>query len=121
MAINYDKTKAILITTCQKLHTLPVKELNVIVKGMVLENVKQEKLLLGLAVDQNLSWNSHITKVHKTISMLLACFRRINPFLPTDTQIKFCNPFILPHFDYCSIVWGSANLDRLFNLQKRTA
>ncbi len=27
MAISYDKTKAILITTCQKLHTLPVKEL----------------------------------------------------------------------------------------------
>ncbi len=25
MAINYDKTKAILITACQKLHTLPVK------------------------------------------------------------------------------------------------
>ncbi len=53
MAINYDKTKTILITTCQKLH-FPVKELNITVKGKVLENVKQEKLL-GLVVDQNLS------------------------------------------------------------------
>ncbi len=32
MAINYDKTNAILITTCQKLHTLPVKELNITFK-----------------------------------------------------------------------------------------
>ncbi len=62
----------------------------------------------GLVVDQNwlssrpnLSWNSHITKVHKTVSMLLARFRRIKPFLPTDAGIKFCNAFILPHFDYC--------------------
>ncbi len=55
---------AILITTCQKLHTLPVKELNITVKGTVLENVKHEKLL-GLVVDQNLSWNSHITRVRK--------------------------------------------------------
>ncbi len=50
MAIDYDKTKAILITTCQKLHTLPVKELNITVKGKVLENVKEEKLL-SLVVD----------------------------------------------------------------------
>ncbi len=83
IAINNEKTKAILIITCQKLCTLPVKELNITVKGKVLENVKHEKLL-GLVVDQNLSWNSHITKVHKTVSMLLAHFRRIKPFLPTD-------------------------------------
>ncbi len=74
MAINYNKAKAILITTCQKLHTLPVNELNITVKGKVLENVRQEKLL-GLVVDQNISWNSHITKVHKTVSILLANFR----------------------------------------------
>ncbi len=61
MAINYDKTKAILITTYQKLHTLPVKELNITVKGKVWKNVKQEKLL-GLVVDQNLSWNSILPK-----------------------------------------------------------
>ncbi len=35
MATNYDKAKAILITTCQKLHTLPLKELNITVKGNV--------------------------------------------------------------------------------------
>ncbi len=120
MAINYDKPKAILITTCRKLHKLPVNQLNITVKGKVLENIKQEKLL-SLVVDQNLSWNSHITKVHKTVSMLLARFRRIKPFLPTDARIKFCCAFILHHFDYCSTVWGSTNLDRLFKLQKRTA
>ncbi len=114
------KQNAILITTCQKLQTLPVKELNISVKGKVLQNIKQEKLL-GLVVDQNVSCNSNITKVHKTISMLLARIRCIKPFLPTDARIKFCNAFILPHFDYFTTIWGSANLDRLFKLQKRTA
>ncbi len=46
MAINYDKTKAFLITTCQKLHTLPVKQLNINIKGKVLENVKKENYLV---------------------------------------------------------------------------
>ncbi len=95
MAINYDKTKAILITTCQKLHTLPVKELNITVKRKILENVKQEKLL-GLIVDQNLSWNSHMTKVRKTVSMLLARFRRIKPFLPTDAELNSAMPLFSP-------------------------
>ncbi len=93
MAINYDKPKAILKTTSQKLHNVPVNELNNTVTGNVLQNVKQEKLL-GLVVDQNLSWNSHITKVDKTI--LLARFRCIKPFLPTDARVKFCNAFIRP-------------------------
>ncbi len=69
----------------------------------LLTMTKQEKLL-DLVVDQNLSSNFHITKVHKTISMLLARFRRIKPFIPTHARIKFCNAFILSHFDYCSIV-----------------
>ncbi len=44
MDINYNKTKAILIATfaCQKLYILPVKKLNITVKGKVLENVKRK-------------------------------------------------------------------------------
>ncbi len=43
MAINYDKTKAILITTCQQLHTLPVKDVNITVKGTVFGKCKTGK------------------------------------------------------------------------------
>ncbi len=50
MSINYDKTNAILITIYQKLHTLPVKELNITVKGKVLENVKQTKIFPGIPI-----------------------------------------------------------------------
>ncbi len=46
IVINYNKTKAILITTCQKLYSLPGKELNITVKGKVLENVKKKKKYL---------------------------------------------------------------------------
>ncbi len=38
-----------------------VNDLNITVKGNVLENVKKEKLI-GLVLDQNLSWNYHIHK-----------------------------------------------------------
>ena len=120
MAINYEKTNTMLITTNQKLHTLPVQEINITVNGKQLENVQKVKLL-GVVVDQHLTWKDHVDKVHKTVSMILARFRSIKPFLPTYAQIQFCQAFILPHLDFCSTVWGSTNLERLHKLQKRTA
>ncbi len=46
--------------------------------------------LLSVVVDQNLSWRLNMDDVHKTVSILLACFRHVKPFLPTDAWIKFC-------------------------------
>ncbi len=109
-----------LISTYQKICRLAKTTLNIKVQGEQLENVTSEKLL-GVIVDQNLSWKGHVDKVHKTVSMLLAKFRRIKPFLPTDARIRYVQAFIFPHLDYCSTVWGSAQLDRLYKLQKRAA
>jgi hypothetical protein len=120
MVINFDKPNAMLLTTYQKLHTLPVKEISVKMNDTKLDTVKKEKLL-GMSVDQHLTWKDHVDKVHKTISMVLACFCQIKPFLPTEACIKYCQAFIFPHFDYCSTVWGSTNIERLYKLQKRTA
>ncbi len=66
-------------------------------------------------------WKTHTDKVHWTISMILARFRQINPFFATDARIKFCQAFVFPHLAYCSCIWGSTQLGRLFKLQKRAA
>ncbi len=116
-AINYDKTKVMLLTTYQKYHTLPVKEIKITINNKTLENIKQQKLL-GIVVDQNLSWKQYIDNFHKTVSMLLVCFRCVKPFLPTNGHITFCKAFI---FHIWSTVVQSANLDRLYKLQKRAA
>ncbi len=84
---------------------------------MMLESI----YILAVNIDQNMSWKPHTVKVHRIISMILARFRRIKPFLPTDARIKFCQAFVFPYLDYCSCIWGSAQLGRLFKLQKRAA
>ncbi len=109
-----------LITTYQKLHKLLVKNINITVNNQGLESVTSEKLL-GVVVEQNLTWKGHVDKVHRTVSMLLSKFRCIKPFLPTDARIKYCQAFIFPHLDYCSTVLGSTQLQRLYKLQKRAA
>ena len=120
MAKNAEKTKCMLITTYQKLYRLPVKELEVTIENMQLKNIQHEKLL-GVVIDQHLCWKQHVDKVHRTVSMLLARFRQIKPFLPTDARVKYVKAFIFPHFDYCCTIWGSANVEKLYKLQKRAA
>ncbi len=109
-----------LITTYQKYYKLSIKQLHVFIRDYKLKFFRVEKVL-GLSIDQNLTWKSHTHKVFKTVSIVFAKFRQIKPFLPVDAQIKFCQAFMFPHLDYCSRVWGSAQLERLFKLQKRAA
>ncbi len=40
------------------------------VNNQALESVTSEKLL-GVVLDQNLTWKGHVDKVHRTVSMLL--------------------------------------------------
>ncbi len=71
--------------------------------NQALECVTSEKLL-GVVVDQNLTWKGHVDKVHRTVSMLLSKFWCMKPFLSTDARIKYYTAYMFPHLDYCSTV-----------------
>ncbi len=88
------------------------KNINITVNNQALESVT------SVVVDQNLIWKGHVDKVHRTVSMLLSKFWHIIPFRPTDAHIEYCQAFIFPHLDYCSTVWGSTQLQKLYKLQK---
>ncbi len=120
MVSNTDKTKAMIITTYQRYNHLNIKELSILLGENFIQNVKVEKLM-GVKVDQNLSWRAHIDKVYSTVSVILARFRQVKPLLPTYARIRFVQAFSFPHFQYCSCVWGSVNLEKLFKLQKWAA
>ncbi len=63
-----------------------MKQLQIYINDQELENMRVE-MLLGVNIDQNMSWKPHTDKVHRTISMILGRFRQIKPFLPTDARI----------------------------------
>jgi hypothetical protein len=76
---------------------------------------------LGVTLDASLNFDDHVahvcSKISKAIGILKYC-----KFLPTPVLITMYNAIILPHFDYCSTVWGSTtqkNLTRLQRLQSR--
>ncbi len=55
MAVNQDKSKAMLITTYQNDTRLEIKELNLTYDDSKLQNVDSENLV-GIKIDKHLSW-----------------------------------------------------------------
>ncbi len=67
MAVNQDKSKAMLITTYQKATRLETKELNVTYDGIELQNVDNENWF-GIKNDKDLSWKDQVDKVANKVS-----------------------------------------------------
>ena len=111
MHINYTKTTCMVMGTRQGLLDLPV-----------ISNVSQQ--LLGLLIDNKLTFSAHIDSLCSTLSSKISLLRQLSAYVTADVFKKFYQGYILPLIDYGSIAWSetsSANIERIFKLQKRAA
>ena len=123
--MNTAKTEFMLIALRQKLSTLSSQP------ELSIHNVHIEKVTsvksLGIFIDENLPWQTHIDKLSKKITSGIGAIKRIRDFVPTLTLRCIHNALIQSHFDYCNIVWcnngnyGKTLSDRLQKLQNRAA
>ncbi len=123
MLANASKTKAMLITTWQNRASLPEQDriLNINLNDIQLDNVENDKLL-GVHINNNLSWENHINSVLSKVNRNIVHLRRIKSYLTVDVRQMFFNANILPHLDYCTIIWGnSPHINKLLKAQKRAA
>ncbi len=109
MLANASKTKTMLITTWQKRASLPEQDriLKVTLNYNQLDNVENDKLL-GVHISNNLSWENHINSVLSKVNRNIPLLRRIKSYLTIDVRKMFFNANILPHLDYCTIIWGNS-------------
>ena len=73
--------------------------------------------LLGVQVDNKLSWSDHAANVAKSFASKLSLLRRMR-FLPQKQLEDFYTKVILPSVTYGLTVWGSCNKTHLKNLEK---
>ena len=73
--------------------------------------------LLGVQVDNKLSWSDHSANVAKSFASKLSLLRRMR-FLPRKQLEDFYTKVILPLVTYGLIVRGSCNETHLNNLEK---
>ena len=122
MVLNPNKTKSMLITTRQR-HNRYNPKLNLSVNQIKINQVQEHKLL-GVVIDESLTWKQHINHVSKKLSKNIYLLNRLKNILDKDTKILFYNAFIKSHIDYCSTVWDNTskqNIQKLISLQRRAS
>ena len=121
MLLNTEKTKVMLITTLQKHLHLHDNILNLTFNNDTLKNVDNDKVL-GVHIDNNLTWSIHIQFIVKKISSNMWLLSKLKEYLSLGHRVQFYKTYIQLHIDYCSTVWGGtshSNLNRIYRLQKR--
>ena len=114
LTVNWSKTKAMVITNKQ------VPELKTLVLGNYKVEVVDNFKLLGVFIDEKLSFQKHIDHVVKSVNAKLFSFKKLF-FLSQNVKTQFFKSFILPHFDYCvslNIYFSKSiinQLERLYN------
>ena len=117
LALNATKTEFMLIGSRQRLSTLS-DTLELSIKNAPIEQVPSVKSL-GIYIDENLRWHSHIDKLCKKIASAIGAIKRVKPFVPQSTLLDIYNSLAQPHFDYCSLVWGNCGKTLSNKLQNR--
>lgn len=121
LPINFDKTTSMTVGTRQRLSNCQKLEINIDNNSIV--SVNKQKLL-GVYIDENLLWTSHIDYLCSTISSRISLLNQLAKYVPMKIQKIYYQSYILPLLDYGSNTWGTTykiNIDRLNKLQKRAA
>ena len=74
--------------------------------------------LLGVLIDDNLSFNEHVSKLCvKTVRQTNA-LRRIVRYIPNECRLNTYQAFISSDFNYCDIVWHFCNNRSTYMIEK---
>ena len=82
----------------------------------------RECKFLGIIIDENLSWRSHIAYLKKKLAKSLGILNKARQSLGRPSLLSLYNSMFLPYISYCIIIWGCASdtvLLPVLKLQKR--
>jgi hypothetical protein len=122
MVLHPDKTKSMVIATRQK-HQRQQLELKLKIKSTCIEQVQEHKVL-GVVLDSEMNWHSHINNVNKHLSRNLYLLYQLKPYVETEARLSFFYAHILSYINYASNIWcgASANHVKLMqSLHRRAA
>ena len=116
MCLHPNKTKYMIITSRQKRQNIPISLPQLHIGNDILEEVETHKVL-GLTIDNNLSWGPHVSNLCKKVAQQLYQMSKLKHFLDMHSRKLFFNAFIQSNIDYASTIWDSSSENILKPLQ----
>lgn len=81
--------------------------------------VKNSTNLLGVPIDKDLSFNSHISQICVKFNKQFSVLKRFKNIITSNVMLRLYKAFILPHLQYNFLIWhvsGTRNCDKLESL-----
>ena len=102
------------------MHNKSVSYPDLQINGNKIERVTEFNFL-GLVLQSNVSWNKHINHISLKVSKAIGIIHRLNSVYPLSVLLTLYNTLVLPHFNYCILLWGSVvkKNHHLYLLQKK--
>ena len=114
MSLHPGKTTWMLVTTRQKRQNLTVSLPTIRMHNQVIEETTSHKVL-GIIIDNNLSWSNHISYLRKVTSSKVFQLSKVKHFLNFHAR-NFFHAHIQACPDYGSTLWDSACVSTLKSL-----
>ena len=102
LKLNTRKTQLLLLGRRRREKELG--QVNVSLGEEVIERSRSVKCL-GVVLDDGLTWKEQVLNVRRKCFAGLAKLKRFRNVVPSRTKRQIYNALVLPHLDYCSIVW----------------
>lgn len=120
LSLNTDKTHFVIFHRPRQyvLH----QELNIRINGRQIQQVQNVKFL-GVYLDSNMSWKTHLNKKASQIARVNGILCRLRYQLNITTMKLIYETLILPHLQYAITCWGNiknTDMNRIKTLQKKS-
>ena len=113
LTLNLDKTVCILFQKPKE-----TKHIVINIDNQTIKNTSGTKFL-GLWIDEHLSWNTHIQKLHLKLTRNTNLLKLNQNMMPTMTKKLIYHSHIGGHLQYGLLLWGNnATEEQLLKLQK---
>ena len=116
MVFNAENTECMLLGTRQRLRSASAEFCVHTDNGTVTSDDKHK--LLGLHVDNSLTWRVHVTKLCSKLRSRLYLFNQVKRLMPIGARKLYLLGMVQPLIDYGCVIWGSCGHVLLLNVHK---
>ena len=113
LSFNVGKTKFMVFHSTRKVARYPM---------LVINNTPIERVTnfnyLGLQLSNDLNWDKHKCVIPLKLTKTIGALNRLRYECPEKILLTLYNTLILPHLNYCILLWG-ANTENIHKLQKK--